>query len=182
MSSTAEEIQLKITLAQFGVLEEADETQLLPGVSGEWGYEGDEMRSLPYYGLGFSSMGAVGGLGGVGMGSIGKGIGAGRGARHPRVKEDRVPVGEVEVRRGDHVHATDGNIGRVRGLIIDPGDHHVTHVLLDQGHLWGTKHVAIPIGVVTRMDDGVRVELTKDQVRDLPPVDFDAPDDVPKQG
>jgi hypothetical protein len=178
-SSTAEEIRLNITIPQFEVLEEADETQLLPGVSGEWGYEGDEMRSLPYYGLGMSSMGAVGGLGGVGIGSMGKGMGAGRPHR-PRVTEDRVPVGEVEIRRGDHVHATDGNIGRVRGLIIDPADHHVTHVLLDEGHLWGTKHVAIPIGAVTRIDDGVRVQLTKDEVRDLPPVDFDAPDDLPQ--
>ena len=181
-SSTPEEIRLNMTMAQFEVLEEADETQLLPGAVGEWGYEGDEMRSLPYFGLGMSSMGAVGGLEGVGMGSMGRGMGMGRRAHRPKVTQDRVPVGEVEIRRGDHVHATDGNVGRVRGLIIDPGDHHVTHVLLDEGHLWGTKHVAIPISAVTRVDDGVRVELTKDEVRDLPPVDFDAPDDLPKQG
>jgi hypothetical protein len=100
----------------------------------------------------------------------------GRGAHHPTVTQDRVPVGEVEIRRGDHVHATDGNIGRVGGLIIDPGDHHVTHVLLDEGHLWGAKQVAIPIGAVTRVDGGVRVKLTKDELRDLPPVDLDAPE------
>jgi hypothetical protein len=52
---------------------------------------------------------------------------------------DKVPLNEVEVRRGEHVHATDGDIGRVQGLVIDPSDHHVTHVLLQEGHLWGRK-------------------------------------------
>jgi sporulation protein YlmC with PRC-barrel domain len=85
-------------------------------------------------------------------------------------------VGEVEVRRGEHVHAKDGAIGRVQGLVIDPSDHHVTHVLLDEGHLWGEKRVAIPIGAVTGVDDGVSVSLTKDEVRDLPPVDLDVHD------
>jgi len=69
------------------------------------------------------------------------------------------------------VHATDGAIGRVQGLAVDPGDHHVTHVLLDDGHLWGKKRVAIPIGAVTSVDDGVRLNLDKDQIRDLPAID-----------
>jgi sporulation protein YlmC with PRC-barrel domain len=86
-----------------------------------------------------------------------------------------VPLGEVEVRRGESVHATDGEIGRVKGLVIDPDDHQVTHFLLDDGHLWGHKLVAIPIGAVTRVGDGVRLSLTRDEVRDLPPVEVDAP-------
>ena len=82
-------------------------------------------------------------------------------------------MGEVEVRRGEHVHASDGNIGRVQGLVIDPGDHHVTHVLLQQGHLWGKKEIAIPISAVKDVaSDGLRLNLTKDEVRDLPPVDL----------
>jgi len=32
--------------------------------------------------------------------------------------------------------------------------------------------VAIPIGVVTKVDVGVRVTLTKDEVKDLPPVEL----------
>jgi len=93
-----------------------------------------------------------------------------------RVIDDRIPVGEVEVRRGDHVQANDGSIGHVRGLVVDPRDHHVTHVLLHEGHLWGGKRVVIPIGVVTRLDVGIRVDLSKEQVRDLPPVELDQPE------
>jgi sporulation protein YlmC with PRC-barrel domain len=86
---------------------------------------------------------------------------------------DAVPLNEVEVRRGEHVHATDGPIGRVQGLVIDPDSHHVTHVLLQEGHVWGRKEVTIPIGAVTEVnDDGIRLNITKQQVQDLPPVDL----------
>ena len=67
----------------------------------------------------------------------------------PPVTFDTVPLGEVAVRRGEQVHATDGPIGHVQGLVIDAGTHHVTHVLLQEGHLWGRKEVAIPISAVS---------------------------------
>ena len=176
VASTGKDIRLRCTTDEFHWLDDAEETQFLPGASGEWGYEQEQMLSLPYYGLGMTGMGAVGGLGGVGMGGIGTSMGMGRGPGPHAITFDRVPVGEVEVRRGEHVHATDGPIGRVQGLIIDPSDHHVTHVLLDEGHLWGEKRVAIPIGAVKRVDDGIRLNLKKDEVRDLPPVEFDHPE------
>ena len=91
---------------------------------------------------------------------------------------DNVPVGEVEVRRGEHVHATDGAIGHVKGLVIDPTDHHVTHFLLEEGHIWDRKRVAIPITAVTGVEDGVCLNLTKDQVRDLPPVEITVPPEL----
>jgi sporulation protein YlmC with PRC-barrel domain len=81
----------------------------------------------------------------------------------------------VTVRRGEHVHATDGDIGQVQGLVINAHNHHVTHVLLQEGHLWGRKEVAIPIGAVTGVDDGIRLNITKQEVQDLPSVDFDQP-------
>jgi hypothetical protein len=85
------------------------------------------------------------------------------------VFEDIVPVGEAEVSRGDPVHAVDGEIGEVQGFLINPGDNQVTHVLLKEGHLWGRKKVAIPISAVTGAEDGIKVNLTKKQVEDLPP-------------
>ena len=92
------------------------------------------------------------------------------------VTEDSVPVGEVQVRRDDRVHATDGEIGRVQGLVIDRGNYHVTHVLLQEGHPWGRKEVAIPISAVTKADYGIQVSLSKQQIGDLPPVDIEHPE------
>lgn len=165
VESTAEEIRLRCRKDEFAVLEEAEETTLLPGASGQWAYAQGSMLSLPYYQLG------VGGMT-MGMGGM-AGMGTSMRTGPPVVTYDKVPLGDVEVRRGAHVKATDGAIGRVQGLVIDPSDHHVTHFLLEEGHLWGKKEVAIPITAVKSVDDGISLSLTKDQVRDLPPVDID---------
>jgi len=146
------EVRLRCTMAEFEKLDYAEETQFLPRSESYAGYGPGQWLSWPYYGLGGS------------MGNISQ----------PIIK-DKIPLGEIAVRRGEQVHATDGDIGRVQGLVIDPGDHRVTHVLLQEGHLWGRKEVAIPIGAVIRVDDGIQLSITKQQVQDLPPVDVDHP-------
>ena len=60
-----------------------------------------------------------------------------------QVTVDYVPEGEVEVHRELTVRATDGDIGQIQGLVVDPGGHQVTHVLLQEGHMRGRKEVAI---------------------------------------
>ena len=90
--------------------------------------------------------------------------------RQTTVLEDVIPVGEKEVGPGDRVHAKDGEIGQVQGFLVNPGDDRVTHVLLQEGHLWGRTKVAIPISAVAGIDAGIRLNLTKEQVGELPPV------------
>ncbi len=87
------------------------------------------------------------------------------------IVQDVVPLGEENIVRGEPVHALDGPIGRVAGLRIDPGDHRVTHVLLQEGHLWGRRDVAIPASAVTKVQNGIWLNLTKEQVENLPPAD-----------
>ncbi|MGD0809020.1 MAG: PRC-barrel domain-containing protein [Acidimicrobiales bacterium] len=165
--SASDGITLTCTTSEFEKLDEAEEAQFIPGGSTRFGYGQDQMLSWPYYGLGGGL--AVGGLGGVAFaGTTSYGAPGGH-----VVTNAVVPEGEVLVRRGEHVNATDGAIGKVKGLVIRPGDHCVTHVLLDEGHLWGQKMVAIPISAVKDVEDGVRLNLTKDEVRDLPPVQVD---------
>ena len=156
VDATSDEVRLRCTLAEFEKLDWAEETRFLPGSGSYAGYSPGQALSWPYFGLG----------GGVGMGT---------GSVSQPIIVDKVPLGEVAVRRGDQVHATDGAIGRVQGLVVDPGDHHVTHVLLQEGHLWGRKEVAIPIRAVTGVDNGIRLSITKQEVQGLPPVDVDHP-------
>ena len=87
----------------------------------------------------------------------------------PIMVEDVVPLGEAGVNRGEPVHALDGEIGRVHGFLVDPDDHRVTHVLLEEGHLWGRKEVSIPVSAVTGVENGIWLSLTRKQVEDLPP-------------
>ncbi len=106
-------------------------------------------------------------IGGMGVGGMAAPMGI---PSAPQiVLEDVVPLGETDVGRGEHVHALDGEIGQVEGFLVDPGDHRVTHVLLREGHLWGRKEVAIPVSAVTGVEDGIRLNMTKKQIEDLPP-------------
>jgi len=88
----------------------------------------------------------------------------------PSATYDTLPAGEVAVRGGDHVHATDGGIGQVQGLVIDSASHQVTYVLLQEGHAFGRKGVAVPVGAVAGVNqNGIQLNITRQQVKDLPP-------------
>jgi hypothetical protein len=63
-----------------------------------------------------------------------------------QVTVDSVPSGEVDIHRDLTVCATDGEIGQVQELVVEPGGHRVTHVLLQKGHMRGRKEVAIRSG------------------------------------
>jgi hypothetical protein len=79
-----------------------------------------------------------------------------------------VPQTEEEEHRGDHVHATDGEVGQLRALGIDPDSHRVTHVrvLLKEG-LWHHKEAVIPASDVAGFSDGINLSITKQQVQEL---------------
>jgi sporulation protein YlmC with PRC-barrel domain len=157
VAGSADGILLDCTTAQFQTLDAAEETQFIPDAGGYSAYGPGQVLAWPYYGLG---------------GGLGMGVGSAMDGASPTVRYDTVPAGEVDVRRGDHVYATDGAIGQVQGLVIDPASHHVTHVLLQEGHLWGRKEVAIPVTAVTRTDVGITLSITRADIEALPPVDI----------
>ena len=90
---------------------------------------------------------------------------------HVSMTYDRVPKGEVEIRRASEVMSADGHhLGHVDGFLVADDDQ-ITHVVLERGHLWGRRYVTIPIGAVVRVrTDSVMVRLTKDEVAALPAV------------
>lgn len=154
-------VTLACTRAEFDQLEPSLTTHFLSpsGVEERYGYQEGEVVHWPFYGL-------------VPPGSA-MGLGTAEPLGSERLEiEDKVPAGEVRIRRGERVLASDGPIGHVRGLVVDPATESVTHVLLDEGHLWGHKRVAIPVGAVEGIGgDGVTVALTKHQIKDLPSVE-----------
>lgn len=167
LDAGSDKVSLHCTLAEFEKLDHAEETEFVPATKSYAGYGPRQALYWPYYGY-------------CGPGSIGMGMGEGwkshMGASAQAVTHDTLPLGEVSVRRGDQVHATDGDIGRVEGLVIDTYTHDVTHVLLAEGHLWGRKNVAIPIRVVTRVRSLIELDMTKQQVGELPSIEVDHPE------
>lgn len=161
VETTNGQVRLRCSKAEFEQLEPADETQFLPGTRGYETYGPEQVISWPYH----ISRGGMPGVRGDTIPGVSQ-----------TVTSDNVPEGEAEVPRGEHVHATDGDIGQVQGVVVDPGNRRVTYVLLQEGHLWGRKEVLIPRDVVAGVDtDGFHLSITKQQVQNLPPVDTGHP-------
>ena len=85
------------------------------------------------------------------------------------VESQQIPPGELAIRRGTKVEATDGHVGKVDELVIDPETGHITHVVMREGHLWGKKDVIIPVSAIgDTHDDTVYLDLDKQQIDGLP--------------
>ncbi|HTP01166.1 MAG TPA: PRC-barrel domain-containing protein [Anaerolineales bacterium] len=86
-------------------------------------------------------------------------------------EHERLPAGEVAIRRGTAVHAKDGPIGIVDELMINRQDGSITHVVLREGHLWGTKDISIPVSQIEKLDQNtVYLRLSKQEVEALPEI------------
>jgi sporulation protein YlmC with PRC-barrel domain len=152
------EIELECTLDEAQGFESVHESAYLrlgelPVEDPDWDVGVQDFLVMPYYpGLGVEA--SPGGL-----------------DSHATMYYDRVPKGEVEVRRASAVISADGHsLGEVDGFVVD-ADEHITHFVLERGHLWGRKEVTIPIGAVARIEsDAVHVALSKDEVGALPAV------------
>ena len=145
IASVGTEVVLRCTKAEFVRLEPAEETAEPHTAS--WPYTGDERGRFP-----------------AGLEAVERDTGYG----NRTTIRDRIPEGGVEVRRGELVYATDGEVGRIRGLSIRLPDAHLVHLLLDGGRWFARKAIAVPVGSATSFGDGIRLDLTREQVRALP--------------
>jgi len=85
------------------------------------------------------------------------------------VKHEALQPGEEAIRKGAHVDATDGRIGRVDELLVDPTTDKVTHIVLRKGHLWGARDVVVPVDQIELIEeDVVHLKLDKHAVEELP--------------
>jgi hypothetical protein len=148
--ATAEPIRLGYTEAEFKDLDPAEETlaEFVPG------YEGP-VQLLPA---------------GEGWRPADDPVAAGE--TIPQIREMEtiplVPENEVEESRGDQVRATDGHLGQLQGLRVNPENGEVLSVLVKR-HPWGHAELAIPIGQVSGFEAGVQLRITKQEAKDLAP-------------
>jgi sporulation protein YlmC with PRC-barrel domain len=154
------EIELECTLEEAQAFESVHEAAYLrlgesPADDPDWDVGVEDVLAMPYYAGLDDDVGTY----------------WGEPDSHVTMYYDRVPKGEVEVRRASAVISADGHsLGEVDGFVVD-ADEHITHFVLERGHLWGRKEVTIPIGAVARVEsDAVHVVLSKDEVGALPAV------------
>ena len=145
-------IVLDGSVAEIGQLESVREAAYLrlgefPVEDPDWEVGVEEILALPYY---------------QGLDAVGAPIAY---DDHVMWKYDRIPKGDVEIRRASPVTSSDGHhLGHVDGFVVD-GEDHIGHLVLEHGHLWGKREVVIPIGAVASVEtDAVVLTLSKDEV------------------
>jgi hypothetical protein len=150
VDGSAGDTRLRCTVAEFTALPSSEVSDVPSSGDEQWTYQQEQVLSWPNYtrGPGLTNTGDP-------------------------VVYHRLPKGNVEIARGDPLHAQDGVIGKIHGLLVDPRGWRVTHVLLDEGHRWSKKQIAIPIRSVTAVHDGVHTGLTGAELRSLPSMDSD---------
>lgn len=83
----------------------------------------------------------------------------------------KMPPGELAVRRGARVRATDGRIGQVDEFVVDPQSSDITHLVLREGLPWDKKLITIPVWEIDRIEENVvHLKLDKQSVRALPTI------------
>jgi hypothetical protein len=114
------------------------------------------------------------------------GIGAGQSFGRPEMAEtseqadatahqdDDLHLRSCNAVKGYHIHASDGDIGHLQGLIVDVETWAIRYIIVDTSNWWLGHQVLIPpqwIQDVSWPDGKVSVNLTRQAVKDAPPYD-----------
>lgn len=84
---------------------------------------------------------------------------------------EEIPLSELAIHRGSIIEATDGTVGRVDEFIINPDNHHISHMVLRKGHFLGQKEITVPISAIDKIStDTVYLSLDTEAVKALPTV------------
>lgn len=97
----------------------------------------------------------------------------------PLEADERLPAGAVAVSQAEPVEAADGAVGRVQALVIAEDCYEVTHLVVEEKHLWSRKRTAVPWHAIAEIDhDVLRLRWTQATVKSQPRFKPDGATDV----
>ena len=85
------------------------------------------------------------------------------------VTHQNIPEGELALRRGARVEATDGYVGQVDELLINSNNMQITHLVLLERHILQKRQITIPVSQIDHIDQStVYLKLDRQDVESLP--------------
>jgi sporulation protein YlmC with PRC-barrel domain len=85
------------------------------------------------------------------------------------MEEEQVTANEVAIHEDARIEATDGDVGKVDELLVDPDTNKVSHLVLRKGRLWNKRDVMIPLEQVDHVEgDVIHLKLDKKAIEALP--------------
>ncbi len=147
----------------------AELTRLTPITESAYLRLGEVARGEADWDVGIQEMYALPESGSLGPEALGAGMTIDL-DRHMAVSFHRVPKGTVELRRQSPVTSCDGDhLGHVVGFVVDNRGQ-IGHLVVEHGHLWGKRHVAVPAAAIARLQiDEVTLRLSNDALGALGP-------------
>jgi hypothetical protein len=89
----------------------------------------------------------------------------------PLVISKRIPEGEIALGRWAVVEATDGSVGHVQSVVVDPANYRITHVVVRSHRFLSRQEVAVPVTQIARFfSDYIILRLRRGDVERLPHV------------
>ena len=151
IDSTSDRINLTCTLAELTAMEPFIQIETIENDAESMGFPTHELSAMGGIAVNFMT------------------FPHGRGRYRVPVKTEAVPNGEITLTHGAHIHASDGQVGTLDGLLIDTSGGEITHLVLGEGHLWGQKTVVIPVSQIDHIqDENVYLKLDKESIGNLP--------------
>jgi uncharacterized membrane protein len=84
------------------------------------------------------------------------------------VERELVPEGELAVHVGVAVEATDGKVGELSELVTDQETGRISHLVLEEGHLWGKKQILLPVPMVESVVGGaIQLKVDKQTIASM---------------
>ena len=150
VESTTHHVGLRCTRAELAAMDNFIEVKYVPGIEPYEEYEPTHYHMMPYVTPDFDDEPEL---------------------EHRFMELERIPPGELEIVRGASVYATDGRVGDVDEFLVAPENNHITHLVLQEGHLWGKKLVTIPISGIDHFeDDRIYLKLDKQALAAIPAI------------
>lgn len=85
-----------------------------------------------------------------------------------RIVDERIrpiPPGDLAVRRGARVQATDGRVGQIEEFLVDPESGYITHLCLREGGRRSDRGACIPVSEIAEIkEDVVHLKIDKETV------------------
>ena len=76
-----------------------------------------------------------------------------------------IPPGDLAVRRGARVQATDGRVGQIEEFLVDPDSGYITHLCLRESRRRGDRGACVPVSEIAEIkEDMVYLKIDKETV------------------
>jgi hypothetical protein len=140
--------------------------QMEQGVYAYYGWD-------PYWGGGAFGMDSLAMPFGSGAGYVNRAI-AEQDAALLEPHEGDPHLRSIGASKGDHIHATDGDIGHISDFLVDDETWKVSYLVIDTRNWWPGKHVLMSPAAVAEIDwvtRQFRLNVTRDKVRSSPEYD-----------